>query len=137
MKETKKIDAVILGKKRKVTVGKAGYIYVQARRVFLAVAVLVGVLFAINGMTHGALANRILYDAELVKVTVESDDTYWGLTEKLNPELTTSQINDLVQSAIKAESSLSHYGKDLNNLKAGDSVYVYCNNKIAKELGLK
>lgn len=138
MRNTKRIDAVILGKKRKVTVGKAAYIYVQARKVFLLVAVAVGILFAIvNSVSCGAIANRFLYDAELVKVTVETDDTYWDLTKELNPDLTDDQINKLVQSAMKIESSMKHYGKDLNSLQPGDEVYVYCNTKIAKELGLK
>lgn len=131
----------VLGKTRRVRKGSLLHLYSKFRG-FAGVACLLLVLsgfafLAADSYTCGALSAGILYNADVVEVTVEKGDTISSLTAELNPELSQSAIQTLVNNAIKIDATHSPMPKDLNQLKVGEKVYVFCNKELAKELNLK
>lgn len=131
----------VLGKTRRVRKGSFLHFYSRAKKPIIGFAMVIGfvacVYFGLDSFTCGAVSADVLYDAQLVEVTTENGDTLWGLTEKLNPGLSKDGIQFLVDSVKRLEAASSTVPSNLDELKVGQKIYVYCNKELAKELNLK
>lgn len=92
----------------------------------------VGILDVISG---GVVSADIFFHSKPVTITLESGETAWGKTQELNPTLEAKNISKLVKRAKFIEAN-SVTPRDFSSLEAGEEVILFCNKKIANELGL-